>query len=136
MFSLRMLLIVTVPLAVACGGESDPYVYSPPEIEMDITGTVLAGVGQPIEGALIALWDGDGLEGNGVPFIVYYMATFTAADGSYRMDRTACGIEPGDIYYLTASKQGYQTASNDPTSCFQEVNFVLRPESPSASSRR
>ena len=126
----RMLVIVALLPLTACGECKG--VYSPPEIKMEITGTVHAADGNPIEVAKITLWHSSrrGPEGQGLEF-----AKWTAADGSYRMALNNCRLGPDDGLYLEATAPGYQSAQKDPTSCFQELNFVLDPVPPSASGR-
>lgn len=129
---LNRMLVVVVLLPLAACGECKG-VYSPPEIEMEITGTVHAADGNPIEVAMVALWDSSRRHVDGQGLV---LAKWTAADGSYEMPLMSCSIGRDDDKYLEATAPGYQSAQKDATSCFQEVNFVLDPVPESAESGR
>jgi hypothetical protein len=136
-FPLRYGIVLVAALVfVACGDSDREYVYSPPEIELEFTGTVISSLGQPIDRVHISYYDTDGWPGSPEPpvWVAGSFAT-TEADGSYRMARLRCGVRDGP-HHLTAYKQGWIRSEPKPvTECFQKVNFVLDPVPPSATGR-
>jgi hypothetical protein len=104
------------------------------EPHLEYFGTVTSSDGDPIEGAIVDLRDGEGE-------LVQRERTY-GAEGHYQMENRSYWVldleDSRHPFYLEAScGDGCPRAPHrtDVTSCFQEVNFVLDPVPPAASGR-